>query len=263
MKILTISGSSPRHLYFVNSIHKKISITGAIIQKRENFSISPPAEIKEIDNKNFIKHFSSWNETEKKFFGEPELPKCNKLEVSEEELNNQKSVEFVKNVNPDIVLIFGSNLIKEPLITTLPKFSINLHLGISPRYRGAATLFWPFYFMEPPYVGSTFHHIISEPDAGDIIHQTVPKLEHSDGIHDVACKTIVESTKDAIKLLEIFNSRKTLESFKQKGSGKNFLENDFKPQHLRVIYNIFNNDMVKEYLNGKLQSKKPKLIRQF
>ena len=263
MKILTISGSSPRHLYFINSIHKKFTLAGAIIQKREDFSISPPSEINERDKKNFIRHFSSWNEIERKFFGETKISECKKLEITEEELNSEKSVAFAKEVNPDIVMIFGTNLIKEPLISTLPKFSINLHLGISPRYRGAATLFWPFYFLEPPYVGSTFHHIISEPDAGNIIHQTIPKLEKTDGIHDVACKTILESTSDAIKLLEIFENQKTLKSFKQKGTGKNFLENDFKPQHLRVIYDVFNNDMVREYLEGNFQSKKPKLIRQF
>lgn len=263
MKVLIIGGSHSRHLYFINSIHNKFSIVGAIIQKREKFHLSPPNGIEEIDKNNFIRHFSSWNETEKKYFGEPKLPKCHTLEISEDELNSQKSTEFVKRINPDIVMIFGSNLIKEPLMSVLPRYSINLHLGISPRYRGAATLFWPFYFMEPEYVGSTFHHIINEPDAGDIIHQTIPKLELNDGIHDVACKTIQQSTEDAIKLLDIFESEGNLKSFKQRGTGKNFLENDFKPQHLRVIYNIFDNNLVKNHLEGKFDSKKPKLIRQF
>lgn len=35
------------------------------------------------------------------------------------------------------------------------------------------------------------------------------------------------------------------------------LYKQFKPEHLRVIYNLFNDDMVKKYLDGKLQSKIP------
>ena len=49
----------------------------------------------------------------------------------------------------------------------------------------------------------------------------------------------------------------------QKGSGKNFIQSDFKPEHLRLVYNLFNNDIVKHYFEGKIKSKKPHLIRQF
>ncbi len=52
-------------------------------------------------------------------------------------------------------------------------------------------------------------------------------------------------------------------SYKQQGTGKNFLSSDFKPEHLRVIYNVFDNDVVGEYLGGNLKSKTPKLVRQF
>ena len=98
-------------------------------------------------------------EAEKKYFGSQTLPSCPILKVDTDKLNSQESVDFVKKINPDVVLIYGSGLIKEPLYSTLPKNAINLHLGLSPNYKGAATLFWPFYFMEPTYAGSTFHYI--------------------------------------------------------------------------------------------------------
>ena len=172
-------------------------------------------------------------------------------------------MNFVKSINPDVVLIFGSDLIKEPLLSILPKQTLNLHLGISPRYRGAATLFWPFYFLEPNYAGSTFHYIISEPDAGDIVHQCIPKLDSSDGIHDVASKTVITSANDAIKLLDILEKGGQWIRNKQKGTGKNFLSGDFKPEHLRLIYGTFNDDIVNHYLQKKLNPKSPNLVRQF
>ena len=42
----------------------------------------------------------------------------------------------------------------------------------------------------------------------------------------------------------------TAKAFKQKGTGKNFLESDFKPEHLRVIYDQFNDQMVDEFLQN-------------
>ena len=39
-----------------------------------------------------------------------------------------------------------------------------------------------------------------------------------------------------------------------------FLTNDFEPHHLRINYDLFNDQMVDEYLTGNLGPKKPKLI---
>jgi len=208
MKILFIGGNHPRHLYYANKIHEKFTFSGAIIQIRENLLPKPGLELEEHDKQNFLKHFSNRDKLEQKYFGNQELPHCPMLKVSKEELNLKNSAEFVNEIKPDLVLIFGCSLIKEPLYSSLPENSINLHLGLSPRYRGAATLFWPFYFMEPNFAGSTFHYIISEPDAGNLIHQSIAKLEVNDTIHDVACKTVIQSTEDMLKLLKKFKEKK-------------------------------------------------------
>ena len=246
MKTLFIGGNHHRHLHYANKIHEKYPFSGAIIQIRENMIPNPESNLDEHDKQNFLKHFSNREKLEKKYFGNQKFPNCSVLEVTKDELNTEKSSNFINKIKPDLVMIFGCSLIKNPLFANLPQNSINLHLGLSPRYRGSATLFWPFYFMEPNFAGSTFHYIISEPDAGNIIHQSTSKLEIDDTIHDVACKTILQSSEDIIKLLKIFEENKSWKKFNQKGTGKNFLQSDFKAEHLRVIYDTFNDDMVKK-----------------
>ena len=267
LKILFIGGNHLRHSYYLNQINKIFPLTSAIIENRvkgtsEKIPV-PPSELSNHDKNNFLKHFSQRLETEKVFFGNQTLPNIPILNIEEFELNSQKTTNFVKLAKPDIVLIFGCHLIKDPLLSVLPKHSINLHGGLSPRYRGTATMFWPFYFLEPNHVGSTFHYIVSEPDAGNVIHQSTPILEYGDKIHDVACKTIVQSAKDAIKLLEIFRKNRKWNIFKQKYSGKNFLENDFRTEHLRIIYDLYDNDIVNHFLDKKINPKHPNLIKQF
>ena len=263
MKILWLGGSHPRHLYYINTVCKEFELSGAIIETRENLIPSPPDGLEEMDRLNFIKHFRNRELAEKKYFGEQQFPNCPVHKVSHDALNSEESVDFVRTIKPDLVLIFGCGLVKDPLAAELPEHTVNLHLGLSPRYRGAATLFWPFYFMEPPYAGSTFHYIVAEPDAGKIIHQLTPELSAEDGIHDVACKTVVKSAQAAITLLKIFEKDGKWVTRKQKSSGKNFLASDFIPEHLRVIYNVFNDDIVRYYLDGKLKCRTPKPYRQF
>lgn len=263
MKILWIGGNHSRHLYFLNSLYKEFEIAGAIIQKRENIMPQLPNDILEKDKQNFTRHFTDRNNAEKKYFGIQKYPECKILETNAEQLNSVESKNFIDSIKPDVAIIFGTELIKEPVFSTLPRHTINLHSGLSPRYRGSATLFWPFYFMEPNFAGSTFHYIVSEPDAGNIIHQCVPDLELSDGIHDVACKSVLKSVDESIRLFRIFEKEGKWTTFKQKGTGKNFLDSDFKPEHLRIIYDLFDNNMVKQYLEGKIKAKTPNLIRQF
>lgn len=262
MKIFWIGGNHPRHLYYLNTINKAFPITAGIMERREEMVPLSPDNLQEIDRNNFILHFQNRVIAEHKYFGSPSTPDFKILEVRENNLNSEKSAKFVKQISPDVVLIFGCGLVKDPLFSALPHNTINLHLGLSPTYRGSATLFWPFYFMEPTYAGTTFHYIVSEPDAGDIVHQVVPELNVNDKIHDVACKSIVQSAKDATILIDIFKSERKWKRYQQKGSGKNFLSSDFKPEHLRVNYNIFNDDMVKQCLEGRLSSRKPALVRQ-
>jgi len=263
MKIVWIGGNHIRHLYYGNAIHKKYKLSAAITVTREEMIPQPPIDLDENDRNNFIRHFKNRIDTERRYFGSQIMPDCPKLQVEGSKLNSKESVDFINKIKPDIAVVFGCGLIKEPLVSALPKQTINLHLGLSPRYRGAATLFWPFYFLEPNYAGSTFHYITAEPDAGDVIHQVTPKLEKQDHIHDVACKTVVASSQAIVSLLDILQTKGKLQTFKQKGTGKNFLNTDFRPEHLRVIYNLFNDDMVKFHLEGKLKKKDPQLIIQF
>jgi folate-dependent phosphoribosylglycinamide formyltransferase PurN len=261
MRYMIIGGDHPRHLYYLNSIVESCNVVGAILEHREEFVPEVPLNLDKIDRENFIRHFQNRKKFELEYFGdERKLPKCPIHYVNEKNLYDEKSVEFVKKIKPDVVFIFGTGMIREPLYSNLPQLKINLHLGLSPRYRGSATLFWPFYFLEPNWAGSTFHIITNEPDAGDIIHQSIPILEKGDTIHEVACKVVKQSSIDVKKIISILESGKELQLYKQRGTGKKFLSRDFMPQHLRVIYNLYNDNIVDYFLEGKINPKNPNLI---
>jgi hypothetical protein len=86
-------------------------------------------------------------------------------------------------------------------------------------------------------------------------------MKKEDGIHDLSCRAVQASTTEASRLLGMYPEWKF--TSQKPEAGKNFLESDFKPQHLRLIYQVFNNDIVKEYMEGNLEGKKPRLERMF
>lgn len=262
-KILLIIGNQRRHLFFASVIKLNYKVDGIILVDRGIDIPELPIGLNEIDLENFKKHFEDRTASEIKYFSNIEEISCPTLEVAFDALNTIESVNFINKISPDIVFVFGSGLIKSPLMEVLPSETINLHAGLSPRYRGSATLFWPFYFLEPNYCGSTFHYLTNQPDAGDIIHQVIPTLEFGDKIHDVACKVIYESALAIVDLIKYHTQKGRWKRFPQKHSGKNFLDSDFHPSHLRLIYNTFNEKIVDEFLDKKIRNREPKVINQF
>ena len=151
----------------------------------------------------------------------------------------------------------------EKVVSNLPKNSFNIHGGLSPWYRGNITLFWPFYFLKPNWAGMTIHKLTDKIDGGDILHHSIPELCRGDGIHDVACKAVIKVSEDLLTILSILNEGKELQLVEQKSFGKLFNSLDWKPQHLRLIYNTFDNDIVDRFLDGELGYDEPNLIKAF
>lgn len=263
MRILILSGSHPRHLFVHKAILDSGATCAAIVMKRESLLPVAPEGIPDVDARNFERHFRQRFEAEEVAFGSttPEslfasIPTHYCDSVS---LNSVQTTAFAQQFRPDLAFIFGTDLIKDPLLEALPKDKVNLHLGLSPWYRGSATLFWPFYFLQPQFTGATFHQIVPEADAGEILHQSVPSLSMGDGIHDVGARTVVQARDDLRQLLAGYTDPGWIYQ-PQKISGRLFLTRDFQPAHLRLIYDTFGNSVVDRFLCGELEQRKPVLI---
>ena len=267
MRILLFSGSHSRHVYVHQQLIKNFNIAGIVTMKRESQFPEPPLGLNNNDYKNFIRHFKERNEMETFTYGNltnnfysDEAPTLN---INPDELNSIKVLKFIKKLKADVCFIFGVNLILDPIINNLPKLTINLHLGLSPWYKGSATLFWPFYFLQPQYAGATIHFIVKDADAGNIIHQDTPMLQYGEGIHQVGANVVIESVKSIIKIFTKIENNEEIIAKKQKSMGRLFLSKDFHPSHLRLIYGTYDNKIVDHYLDKNLDQRKPNLVKLF
>ena len=264
MRVLLLSGSHPRHAFVHSEFFRHSFDVAAIVMQRESLVPDPPLFASSLDCQLFNKHFSDRKFLEDKAFGTSDANDLYKsistYNCSPTSLNSPETADFASSFNPDLAFVFGTDIIKPPLLEALPDYTINLHLGLSPWYRGSATLFWPFYYLQPQFCGATFHKIVLEADAGDILHQFTTDLHPDDKIHDVGVRTVVQARNELRKLL----SDISIWAFsQQKTSGRLFLTRDFQPAHLRLIYDTFDNDIVRCYLDGLLEQRLPKLISAF
>ncbi|ARJ66555.1 hypothetical protein WV31_13195 [Magnetospirillum sp. ME-1] len=265
MKILLISGSHPRHFFVHRAVRERFDVAGVILMQREDLLPEPPAGIAEHDRLNFIRHFSDRARVESIAYADAtESDVVEGVPVhrcTPQTINDAATASFAAKINADAAVILGPDIIKTPLFEALPQFKMNIHLGLSPWYRGSATLFWPFYNLEPQCAGATFHLITPEADGGPIVHQCVPELREGDGIHDVGARTVQSARRDLILLLEKLERFGKLELVEQRWAGKLYLSRHFRPEHLRVIYDLFDGKIVDKHLSGELSGNAPKLVQ--
>ena len=170
MKVGIISGSSLRHTALASFLNKEFEIIqfSEIVKKKNN-----------LQNKRIEEYFKRVNLTEKKIFADSDWSNKNykKISLPKGEINKvPKEVELL--LDCDVVLIFGSSIIKDPLYSLLSQNKlINLHMGISPEYTGAACNFWALYDNNIQFVGGTIQTLSKKLDLGKTIKYCYTELD--------------------------------------------------------------------------------------
>lgn len=253
MKIVIFTGNSIRHKFVANHLSKSVDDTLVV-------SECTPSDNLTTDNSPITQHFNLREKTESDFFSNNDyfLPKT--LPIMYKEVNSQYVYDVVHEFNPDMMFVFGSYIIKEPLLSLTPNKFVNLHLGLSPYYRGSGTNFWPFVNNELEYVGSTLLHLDPGIDTGDIIEHVRPNIEIGDTVHSVGCKVIKESVNHMLKLIEYTKNKKNIPRVKQweVSNSKYYKTIDFDESVLEKYYENLQNGMIEDFINN--EKKELKLV---
>ena len=152
------------------------------------------------------------------------------------------------------MIVFGSSIIKEPILSLGKKNKfINLHLGLSPYYKGNGTNFWPFINNEMEFLGSTIMHLDSGIDTGDIITHVRPKIEDDDDVHSLGCKIIKDSAETIIEILKRIKNNQEINRIPQWTiqNERIYKLKDFNEEILKQYFDKMKKNIVKEFSKKK------------
>lgn len=210
MKLLLLTANDTRHRYVANQLGACVEDMFIVSECKKSLYIA------ESDDDFHAKHFLERREVEARFFGDEDCFLYPTLPVPYKDANTEDVYNRIKKYDPDLVFVYGSSIIREPLLSLPPKGRfINMHLGISPYYRGSGTNFWPFVNDELEYVGATLLHIDPGIDTGDIAVHVTPEIEADDTVHSVGCKVIQAGAARFKDLIEAVRNGHTLNRVKQ------------------------------------------------
>lgn len=255
MRTILLTSTYLRHEFVIREAAKKTKLVG-VWREAKTFDpfkgVSPESE----DEKIIARHFEARDRSEEKYFASnPEWrnPGLILRQVEPGGINLPREIEIMRELKPDVVLVFGSGLLKIPLIEAFQGRIINMHLGLSPYYRGSGTNFWPLVNREPEYVGATIHYLDAGIDTGPILAHARPEIGLGDGPHDLGNKTIQAGCEMLIRTAQKHFEEGPLRGVTQWQKGRFYQMKDFSAEAVRTLYQNFESGMIEEYLTQKAQ----------
>ena len=188
LRVLVLCGRSPRHLYVANALCRAAEVVAIVQEAGSEFSWKKLARTLRPDN--FARKAWRWlrdrrrysGGAEAKFFFGEQPARLDRPELVRlvPHINHPDVIRLARELDPDLVAVFGTSLIRGELLKAGRLGIANLHGGLSPEYRGADCTFWALYNGEPQKVGCTLHWIDAGIDTGGLIAHVSPRVLDDD-----------------------------------------------------------------------------------
>lgn len=177
MRLAVLTSNQPRHLALVERL--------AEIDPRLHAVIEATAPTGAIGTSSPVlsEYFSRVDAAERGLFG-PVRPLPSGASVLALRLGDLGSVprSALEGVlAADTIVVFGSSWIRGWLVEELvARGAINIHMGLSPHYRGSACNFWAMHDGNAHLVGATIHLLSAGLDSGPMLRHVRPRHDGED-----------------------------------------------------------------------------------
>ena len=215
-KIVLLSTDTAHHRYFINELkragHSFEEVLFETTSVKAPFETGPflAEEEKAFEATHFFKEVSSDISSES---------------ITEfENINQDDAVAHLKQLNPDLGIVFGTRKLSKSVIECFKDGLFNIHRGIPQRYRGIDSEYWSIYHGDLAGIGATLHQVDLKLDTGHIVYQESAPLGKDTRLFQLRYLTSVVATQLTIKALNDYtNDKVRLTPQKEQGRYYSFM----------------------------------------
>jgi folate-dependent phosphoribosylglycinamide formyltransferase PurN len=218
VKITVFTSNQPRHIALIRSLSEIAEEVYCIQECNTVF----PGQVEDFFKKSDVmkSYFERVISAEKNIFGSLKFlpPNVRSMSIKSGDLNALPRESLSDALDSDVYIVFGASFIKGFLIEFLVQNkAINIHMGLSPYYRGSSCNFWALYDENPGHVGATIHLLSKGLDSGPMLYHCVPKLADENPF-EFTMKTVKVAHSSLVSKIgsgEIFSMPSTVQSSDQ------------------------------------------------
>lgn len=251
-RVVLLTGSELRHTFFRRFIglRKGIDVVRTYCESAERGLAAEMARTVEGGTAR-RHHMCAREQSEHDFFAvfvNHTPDHSNPVSIPKGDINRVENVEEIVSLAPDLLLAYGCSIIRGPLLQIFRGRFLNLHLGLSPYYRGSGTNFWPLVNREPEYVGATIMHIDEGIDTGEIIHQIRARCQWGDTPSQIGNRLITAAASECCEVILRFDSLGAMPAAPAPANPRYYRKRDYSEESVETLYENFASGMIEGYL---------------
>lgn len=263
MRVVLWIGNDSNQKALANKFHEKFPITAIVRETKRN---KRRITIRKIFEGGIEKIFL--NRIRSSWFGMldfyntkfPFYPQVPLLDIAN--INSDEVYEFTKNIRPDLIIVSGTRLIKEKLLSLKPTLGIlNLHTGLSPYIKGGPNCTnWCISTKQPHLIGNTVMWIDKNIDTGNIMTTEFTELTGNELLGELHIKVMEHAHDLYIRSAEMISLGK-INNVAQKeiAEGHTYYNREWRlNDKIRLLKNM--KYFKKEFQLNRIAEKRKKII---
>lgn len=202
MIITVFTSNQPRHLRLISELAKIADLVYAVIEVTTRF----PGAVPDFFNKSdaMQAYFGHVLSAESVIFPNTEFTPANVrvLPIKSGDLSQIDKEALSAALAADHHVVFGSSYIRGWLADALvERNALNIHMGLSPYYRGSSCNFWALYDNNPGYVGATIHKLSRGLDSGPMLGHFRPTYS-GESLFEFSMQAVLVAQDALVRLLQ-------------------------------------------------------------
>jgi methionyl-tRNA formyltransferase len=177
LKISVLTTNTSHHIYFVKKLQEIFGRVTVICETRAR--VLPFETHHPFENLRDEFEWDNWFNSRRRTFTEYTnvyfFPT----------INDKDATSAIKKENSDLVIVFGTSLLKDSTIRACSPHIFNLHGGDPENYRGLDSHLWAIYHRDFKSLVTTIHRIDSRFDTGEIVLQAKVPLTAKMHLHEL------------------------------------------------------------------------------
>jgi folate-dependent phosphoribosylglycinamide formyltransferase PurN len=117
--------------------------------------------------------------------------------------NDPTSIDALRNLDADVLIVLGTSILGDDVLTSPKRYALNLHGGALPDYRGVYSDFWALANDRPDRVGSVVFHLDPGIDTGEIALEEMLDVSRSTTLNDIKVANARLRATLALKALDL------------------------------------------------------------
>jgi len=215
MKTIFLSSNSGAAKFIANCLHKKGLIDATIIEET-SAKTKVLKKIKSTSWKKFPEKILDlctiwiYSQLSKRYIKKHLLKPNNIKEfpkgIVSHRVKNASSLQclsILKSLTPELVIVFGTSILKPEVLTVAKRYTLNIHGGIVPKYRNVHSDFWAISRKDLKNIGTSIIHLDPGIDTGAIAIQGLLDINPDDTLFSIKKKNTELSLKLIIQAIEM------------------------------------------------------------